>query len=172
MTVAMQQLVWAVQRLADAFHDAVHTARDADAALALTTDEVVLENGPGLPGARSADELRRLLAEDVLPHLPADLAFARVSRTADVRRLVDERMVSFTHDRELPWLLPGAAPTGRRAEVLAISVVAFRHRTRQSVTESLIASHRTLWDRATLLYQLRLDPAALARRQPARAAPR
>lgn len=159
MTVAMQQLVWAVQRLADAFHDAVHLARDVDAALALTTDEVVLENGPGLPGARSAGGLRRHLAEDVLPHLPADLAFSRVSRTADVRRLVDERVVSFTHDRELPWLLPGAAPTGRRAEVLAISVVAFRHRTRRSVTESLVASHRTLWDRATLLDQLRPDPA-------------
>lgn len=163
MTVAMQQLIWAVQRLADAFHDAVYSGGDLDAAVAAVTEDVVLEHAPALPGARSGDELRRHLAADVLPHLPADLAFRRVSRTADVRRLVDERVVTFTHDRELPWLLPGAAPTGRRAEVLAISVVAFRHRTRQAVTESRIASHRTLWDHATLLAQLGLDPAGVGR---------
>ncbi len=29
-------------------------------------------------------------------------------------------MFSFTHDRELPWLLPGGAATGRQVEVLAV----------------------------------------------------
>ena len=57
-------------------------------------------------------------------------------------RLVDETTVSFTHDRELPWLLPGVEPTFRRAEVLAIAVVGF-DRTR-------IRSQRVLWDHATL----------------------
>jgi carboxymethylenebutenolidase len=59
--------------------------------------------------------------------------------------------VSFTHDRELPWLLPGVAPTFRRAEVLAIAVVGFE-RTR-------IRSQRVLWDHATLAAQLAIDPA-------------
>ena len=67
-------------------------------------------------------------------------------------------MVAFTHDRELPWLLPGVAPTRRRAEVLAMSVVTVRH--------SLVTSCRTLWDHADLVAQLRLDPAHV------RAAPR
>jgi carboxymethylenebutenolidase len=48
--------------------------------------------------------------------------------------------------RELPWLLPGAEPTFRRAEVLAIAVVGF-HRTK-------IRSVRVLWDHATLTAQL------------------
>ena len=55
-------------------------------------------------------------------------------------------MVTFTHDRELPWLLPGVAPTGRQVEVLAISVVSVRHRSRAGRTTTLIAGHRTLWD--------------------------
>ena len=57
--------------------------------------------------------------------------------------------MSFSHDQELPWLLPGVEPTFRRAEVLAIAVVGF-DRTR-------IRSQRVLWDHATLLGQLGLE---------------
>lgn len=163
MTVAMQQLIWEMQRITDAYHDAVHTTGDAAAAVALVAEDVEVTNTPAGTGADSAEELRRHLAEDVLPHLPADLTFRRVSRTADIRKLVDERIVAFTHDRELPWLLPGTPPTHRPAEVLAISVVSFRHRTRQSVTDSRIASYRTLWDHAGLLAQLDPDHAPLIR---------
>ena len=81
-----------------------------------------------------------------------------VARVADAfhaaiyaERGLDEDMVSFTHDRELPWLLPGLAPTGRRAEILAMSVV--------SVRRSLVTSHRTLRDYHGLLGQLGLSPA-------------
>ena len=34
-------------------------------------------------------------------------------------------MVSFTHDLELPWLLPGVGPTHRRATVQVIAIVGF-----------------------------------------------
>jgi carboxymethylenebutenolidase len=54
--------------------------------------------------------------------------------------------VSFTHDIELPWLLPGIEPTGRRAEVLAIAIVGFRR--------GEIASQRILWDHTRLSAQL------------------
>lgn len=161
MTVAMQQLILAMQRMADAFHEAVYSTRDLDAALATLADDATLESLPLSSEARSGDALRRHLAEDVLPHLPADLRFRRVSRTADIRKLADERVVEFTHDREMPWLLPGAAPTHRQAEVRAISVIAFRHRTHGAVTSSLITSHRTLWDHSALLTQLRPDAAGV-----------
>jgi carboxymethylenebutenolidase len=62
----------------------------------------------------------------------------------------------------VPWLLPGVPPTGRRVEVLAISVVSAEHRSRLGRTTTLIARHRTLWDYAGLLAQLRLDPAEVA----------
>lgn len=154
MTVAMQTLITAMQEMADTFHTAV-CARDLEAALAVVAEDGTVEDVPG-GGARSGEDLRRHLAEEVLPHLPADLTTRRVTRTADIRTLVDQRIVGFTHDRELPWLLPGVAPTHRRAEVLAISVVAFRHRTRAAITRSLISSHRTLWDHSGLRTQLGL----------------
>lgn len=163
MTVAMQQLILRMQGVADAFEEAVYSTRDVDAALAMFADDATLESLPLSAAARSGDALRHHLREDVLPHLPADLTIRRVSRTADIRRLADERVFEFTHDRELPWLLPGVAPTHRRAQVRAISLVAFRHRTRGAVTASLISSHRTLWDQAGLLAQLRLAPADMAR---------
>ncbi|MDN5933587.1 MAG: hypothetical protein L0I24_21390 [Pseudonocardia sp.] len=153
MTVAMQQLILAMQQLTDTFHDAVFRACDVDAAMAVVAGTGICESVP-VHGPLAGDALRRHLTDDVLPHLPADLSFRRVSRTADIRKLVDERVVEFTHDRELPWLLPGVAPTHRRAEVLAISVVSFTHRTRTAVTTSAISSHRTLWDHTTLLAQL------------------
>jgi carboxymethylenebutenolidase len=149
MTKAVQDLMVAVERTRDAFAAAVRDG-DVDAALATVAADVVLTTLPAGTGARGADALRRHLADDVLPHRPADLTVQRVSRTGDRWRVVDEEVVAFTHDRELPWLLPGVAPTGRRAEVLAISVVAVR---REKITE-----HRTLWDHHGLLTQLGLVP--------------
>ncbi|MGE0299378.1 hypothetical protein [Pseudonocardia sp.] len=156
MTVGIQQLMWEIERIHDAFHQAVHVDGDVDAAFALVTEDVTVTHLPAGTGAAGPD-LRRHLARDVLGHLPADLAFKRVSRTTDKLRVVDENVVTFTHDRELPWLLPGVAPTHRRAEVLAISVTAFRHaRVNAHRTESRLSARRTLWDQQGLAAQLGL----------------
>jgi len=138
-----------VERVRDAFHDAVFGAHDLDAALAVIAADCTLVNLPTGTGATGVQDLRRWLAELVLPHLPADLVFSRTSRTVDRWRVADETTVAFTHDRELPWLLPGVAATGRRAEVLAVSVVTVRH--------SRVTAHRTLWDHTGLRDQLHLD---------------
>ena len=97
-------------------------------------------------GGTGHQAVERFYADQVLPYLPADLTLTRISRTVDRWRLVEETTVSFTHDRELPWLLPGVEPTFRRAEVLVIAVAGF-HRMK-------IRSVRVLWDYATLLAQL------------------
>lgn len=160
MTVGIQQLMWQIERCRDAFHHAVYVARDPDAAVATTHADCELINTPIGTGASGPAGLRRYLAEDVVPHLPADLTFTRVSRTIDQRRIVDEMTVGFTHDRELPWLLPGAAPTGLHVVVTAISVVTVRHTTRLGTTESRISAHRTLWDHSGLLWILNGSGAA------------
>ncbi|MDD7969024.1 ester cyclase [Actinomycetospora lemnae] len=148
MTKAVQDMMVAVERTRDAFAAAVREG-DVDAALALVTDDVALSTLPAGTGARGTEALRRHLAQDVLPHRPADLTTTRISRTGDRWRVVDEERVAFTHDRELPWLLPGVAPTGRHVEVLAITVVAVR--------KQRIAEHRTLWDHQGLLTGLGLS---------------
>ncbi len=147
MTKAVQDLMVEVARIRDAFHAAIYSSLDLEAAMALTTTGCTLTNLPSGTGG-TGEGLRRYLAEDVLPQLPTDLSFRRVSRTGDRWRVAQEEMVGFTHDRELPWLLPGVAPTGRHVEVLAVSVV--------TIERSRIASHRTLWDQTTLLAQLGL----------------
>lgn len=152
MTIGVQQLMLQVERTVDAFHHAVYDDRDPDAALAVAAPGCALVNLPLGGGADGTEQLRRYLSDTVLPHLPADLGFHRASRTVDRWRVADEVHVSFTHDRELPWLLPGVAPTGRHAQVLALSVV--------SVRQSQITSHRTLWDHSGLLRRLRPDDPA------------
>ncbi len=77
---------------------------------------------PAMTGAAGRAALARFYVEELFGHLPADLTRTRISRTVDRFRLVDETTVSFTHDQEMPWLLPGVAPTHARAEVLAIAV--------------------------------------------------
>jgi carboxymethylenebutenolidase len=153
MTIGVQHLMLEVERVRDAFQQAVFQAADLQAAMATVAADCTLVQLPVGTGATGIDGLRRYLDEDLLPHLPADLSFCRVSRTVDRWRVVDETSIAFTHDRELPWLLPRVPATQRRAEVLAISVV--------SVRRSRITALRTLWDHATLLTQLRLDASDL-----------
>jgi carboxymethylenebutenolidase len=137
----------------DAHRHALLHGRDLAAALAPLAAEPAITHIPALTGASGRQAVERFYADQVLPHLPADLTLSTISRTVDRWRLVDETTVSFTHDRELPWLLPGVEPTFRRAEVLAIAVVGF-DRTR-------IRSQRVLWDHATLMGQLGLQRATV-----------
>jgi carboxymethylenebutenolidase len=149
----IQQLMWALEELADGFRSAVYEKGDVDAALAFLTEDCALTHVPTGAGGDGHDAIRRHL-DEVVASLPADLAFQRVTRTSDQRRVVEESAVSFVHDRPLPWLLPGVEPTGRRVEVVAMSVVSVQHRSRLGRTTSLIKEHRTLWDHSGLLAQL------------------
>jgi hypothetical protein len=106
MTVGIRRLLTSNQRIRDAFHAALHRDADLDAALAALAPDAVLLNAPMGTGARDHDGLRRYLGTALLPHLPEDLAFRRITRTVDQRRVVDEDLVAFTHDRDLPWRCP------------------------------------------------------------------
>lgn len=147
MTPGIQELMREVERVRDAFRRDV-LAGDVDAAVAGCAPSVALVHLPAGTGASGTEELRTFLSRDVVGHLPADLVHARTSRTVDRFRVVDEERVTFTHDRELPWLLPGVAPTGRRADVLAVSICTVRQRR--------VLGMRVHWDLATLAAQLGL----------------
>jgi carboxymethylenebutenolidase len=148
VTPSIAQFMRDLEQIWDAHQQALIQRRDLRAALAQLAAEPVITHIPAMTGGTGRQAVERFYADQFLPHLPADLTLRRISRTVDRWRLVDETTVSFTHDRELPWLLPGAEPTFRRAEVLAIAVVGF-DRTR-------IRSQRVLWDHATLAGQLGL----------------
>jgi carboxymethylenebutenolidase len=135
-----------LEHLWDDHTDALLARRDVAASLDAMAPVPSVLHIPAMTGASGHEGLQRFYAEDFLPHRPGDLLAARISRTVDRFRLVDELTVSFTHDRELPWLLPGVSPVFRRAEVLAIAVVAFERKRIRSV--------RVLWDHANLTAQL------------------
>jgi carboxymethylenebutenolidase len=146
VTTAIAQFMLQLERVWDEHVAALLDRRDPQAALSRMAAEPSVRHMPARTGAAGGPDVARFYTQALLPGLPADLVTSRISRTVDRWRLVDELTVSFTHDRELRWLLPGIEPTHRRAEVLAIAVVAFQR--------GRIGSVRVLWDQATLAAQL------------------
>jgi carboxymethylenebutenolidase len=148
MTTEIARFMRGLEEIWDGHLEASLARDDLVGSLANLVAEPSVLHIPAMTGGAGRSALERFYAEDLFGHLPADLELTRISRTVDRFRLVDETTVSFTHDRELPWLLPGVAPTHGHAEVLTIAVVGFQR--------GRISSQRILWDHATLSAQLGL----------------
>jgi carboxymethylenebutenolidase len=109
---------------------------------------------PVMTGGVGQRDLARFYANHFIPKCPADIAMVPVSRTIGGDRVVDEMVVSFTHDVEIDWMLPGVAPTGRRVEVPLVAVVGFRG--------GKLYHEHIYWDQASVLVQIGvLDPKGL-----------
>ena len=68
--------------------------------------------------------------------------------------MIDELIVSFTHDVEMRALLPGIAPTGHK--------VVLAHVVLMGIVDGKVAYEHIYWDQASLLAQVGLlDSAAL-----------
>jgi carboxymethylenebutenolidase len=76
---------------------------------------------------------------------PDDTETRQVSRTIGNDQVVDELMMTFTHDRELEIMLPGIPPTGRRIAVPVVVVVGFK--------DGKVSHEHIYWDQATVLVQ-------------------
>lgn len=82
---------------------------------------------PTLTGGVGADELRRFYGEFFLGcHPDSTTRLTLLSRTVGADRVVDELHLAFKHDREMPWILPGVPPTGKKVEVIIVSIVTLR----------------------------------------------
>jgi carboxymethylenebutenolidase len=128
--------------------------RDVDATMRTMVAEPYVNHVPVMTGGVGQRDLARFYANHFIPKCPADIALVPVSRTVGPDRLVDEMVVSFTHDVEIDWMLPGIPPTGRRVEVPVIVVVNFRG--------DKICHEHIYWDQASVLAQIGLlDPAGL-----------
>jgi len=84
--------------------------------------------------------------------MPPDTALTPISRTIGENQLVDEMIFSFTHSQEMPWMLPGVAPTNAHVEIALVVIVRFR--------EGKLAHEHIYWDQASVLKQIGLltDP--------------
>ena len=107
-----------------------------------------------MTGGYGFDELRRFYDNHFIPRLPRDTRIVPVSRTIGPDRVVDELLFCFTHDREIDFMVPGIAPTGKYVEVPLVAIVEFRG--------DKIYNEHIYWDQASMLAQLGvLDPQGL-----------
>ena len=97
--------------------------------------------------------MRRILSYAAAFGMALDGA-VNAHRTVGATQVVDEMLFCFTHTTEIPWMLPGVAPTGRRVEIPLLAVVKFRG-------DKLYHEH-IYWDQASVLVQVGLlDPNGL-----------
>ena len=121
-------------------------------ALSTMTDNPYVLCVPVGTGGHGADGVRRFYGEEFFRGIPADTKTTTVAQTIAGNVVIDEWVVSFTHDVPMEWMLPGIAPTGRSAELAMITVISFE--------DGKSASERLYWDHATWLAQLGvIDPA-------------
>jgi carboxymethylenebutenolidase len=122
--------------------------RDTEATLATMVEDAYVNHVPVMTGGYGKAALRRFYSSDFIPSMPPDTAITLVSRTIGEDQLVDEMIFSFTHTREMPWMLPGVSPTHRHVKVPLVAIVGFR--------DSKVAHERIYWDQASVLQQLGL----------------
>lgn len=129
-------------------------ARDVDATMSTMTDDPFVNHVPTMMGGVGRDAVRSFYAGYFIGHWPEDTLITPVSRTVGDDRVVDEMVISFTHDIAMPTFLPGVAPTGNPVKLPLVVVMGFE--------ADKVAYERIYWDQASLLAQVGLlDEAAL-----------
>jgi carboxymethylenebutenolidase len=123
-------------------------SRSIEATMATMTADPCVNHVPVMTGGVGAREVREFYTRYFIGKHPPDVTIVPLTRTVGDTRIVDELIYGFTHTIEMPWMLPGIAPTGRRVEVALVVVVDF--------VDGKIGGERIYWDQATVLAQLGL----------------
>jgi carboxymethylenebutenolidase len=127
---------------------------DVEATMRTMTDDPYVHNVPTSAGGIGQAGVRRFYANFFVGKMPADTKVIPISRTLGEHQVVDELILSFTHDVKLDYMLPGVAPTGKYVELPHVVVVKFEG--------DKIAHEHIYWDQASLLVQVGLlDPNVL-----------
>jgi len=126
--------------------------RDTESTLATMVEDAYVNHVPVLTGGVGKNALRLFYSRDFIPSMPPDTKLTPISRTVGEEQLVDEMIFSFTHTQEMPWMLPGIAPTNRPVQVALVAIVRFR--------DGKLAHEHIYWDQASVLKQIGLltDP--------------
>jgi carboxymethylenebutenolidase len=127
---------------------------DLERTMATMTDDPYVNHVPAMTGGVGRESVRDFYGKHFIGKWPADVEITPVARTVGDDQVVDELVLSFTHDIEMPQLLPGVAPTGRQVQLAFCVVAGFQG--------DKLAFERIYWDQASLLTQIGLiDPAEL-----------
>ena len=127
---------------------------DVDATMKTMVAEPYVHCIATLAGGFGGEGVRRFYSEHFINQIPKDAKVTPISRTIGKDQVVDEIIVSFTHNTQWDYLLPGIPPTGKRVELPHVVVMKFEN--------GKVAHEHVWWDQASLLVQVGLlDPAKL-----------
>jgi carboxymethylenebutenolidase len=133
----------------DAHTDAEFKTRDIEATMATMGEAPHVTHVPTMTGGAGREAVRRFYETWFIGHWPEDTVVTPISRTIGESQVVDEVMISFTHDCDMPALLPGVKPAGRKVTIPFVVVVGFDK-------SGKIEFERIYWDQASMLAQLGL----------------
>ena len=117
--------------------------RDVARTMGTMVAEPYVNHIPTMTGGVGYRDLYRFYKHHFVDSNPDDTKLVPVSRTIGADRVVDEMLFSFTHDREIDWILPGVKPTGKFVEVPLLAVVCFRG--------NKLYNEHIYWDQASVL---------------------
>jgi carboxymethylenebutenolidase len=125
---------------------------DLDATMATMSADPYVYHLPSMTGGVGSEDVRSFYGAHFIGKWPRDIEITPVSRTVGESQVVDELVLAFTHDIEMPQLLPGVAPTGRHVRLAFCVVVGFEG--------GKVHHEHIYWDQGSLLTQVGLlDPA-------------
>ena len=139
-SIAEMESVW------DAHTAAEFITTDVEATMATMTADPLVLHVPTMVGARGREQVRQFYTDHFIKHQVADLKLEVLSRTSSLDRVVDEMVISFTHDVVIHWILQDVAPTGRPVTVPLVAVI--------GMTDGLVESEHIYWDQASVLAQI------------------
>jgi carboxymethylenebutenolidase len=128
--------------------------QDVDATMETMTREPYVHHVPVMTGGVGHAGVYDFYKNHFIGKMPDDTKVVRISRTVGKDSVVDELILTFTHDREIDFMLPGIPPTGRYIELPHVVIMNFK--------DGKIAHEHIYWDQASLLVQVGLlDPKLL-----------
>jgi carboxymethylenebutenolidase len=128
--------------------------KDVESTMKTMVKEPYVHHVPVMTGGVGYSGVYNFYKNDFVGKMPKDTKILRVSRTVGKNQVVDELILSFTHDMEIKAMVPGIQPTGKYVELPHVVVMKFRG--------NKIVHEHIYWDQASLLTQLGLlDPKTL-----------
>lgn len=131
-------------------------AKNLAATMATMTADPYVNHVPTMMGGVGAAGVAEFYGQYFIGHWPEDTSIIPVCRTVGADRVVDEMIMSFTHDIAMPTFLPNVAPTGRAVMLPVVVVMGFE--VDPDSREPKVAYERIYWDQASLLVQVGLLP--------------
>jgi len=120
--------------------------KDVEETMRTMTDEPYVNHVPVMTGGYGRDNVRNFYSNYFIPSNPQDIELVMVSRTLSSDTIVDEFIFKFTHSIDMPWLLPGIPPTGKKVELPVVAIIGFEG--------GKISSEHIYWDQASVLVQI------------------